>query len=107
MIITTERIELEKYFSWSGKLQKDRRKMREKRRSTVRIEVGHYKSGEKRYEIRHFNDLKIAHPDSLAAPAVRPALGRPSKIRSDQTEVQIQTEAQAQAEQHGKWPQAR
>ena len=34
MIITTERIELEKYFCWSGKLQKDRRKMREKRRST-------------------------------------------------------------------------
>ena len=39
--------------------------------------MGQYKSGKKRYEIRHFNDLKIAHPDSLAAPAVRPKLGRP------------------------------
>ena len=48
-------------------------------RSTVQIEVGNYKNGEKRYEIRHFNDLKLAHPDSLAAPAVRPALGRPAK----------------------------
>ena len=46
-------------------------------RSTVQIEVGVYKSGEKRYETRHFNDLKIAHKDSLAAPAQRPKLGRP------------------------------
>ena len=46
-------------------------------RSTVKICVGTYKSGEKRYEIRHFNDLKLAHPDSPAARAVRPALGRP------------------------------
>ena len=51
-------------------------------RSTVRIEVGQYKSGEKRYEIRHFNDLKIAHPDSLAAPATRPKLGRPTTVQS-------------------------
>ena len=48
-------------------------------RSTVQIKVGNYKNGEKRYEVRHFNDLKLAHPDSLAAPAVRPALGRPAK----------------------------
>ena len=53
-------------------------------RSTVRIEVGLYKNGDKRYEIRHLNDLKLAHPDSLASPALRPALGRPSK----QTEAQ-------------------
>ena len=51
-------------------------------RSTVQIEVGLYKSGEKRYEIRHFNDLKIAHPDSLAAPATRPKLGRPTTVQS-------------------------
>ena len=47
-------------------------------RSTVKIEVGILKSGEKRYEVRHLNDLKICHPDSLAAPVQRPALGRPS-----------------------------
>ena len=48
-------------------------------RSTVQIDVGSYKSGERRHEIRHFNDLKLAHPNSLAAPAVRPKLGRPPK----------------------------
>ena len=41
--------------------------------------MGSYKSGERRYEIRHFNDLKLAHPQSLAAPAERPKLGRPSR----------------------------
>ena len=46
-------------------------------RSTVRIEVGQYSDGRKRYEIRHFNDLKLAHEDSPAAS--RPKLGRPSK----------------------------
>ena len=48
-------------------------------RSTVQLDVGTYKNGEKRYEIRHFNDLKLAHPDSAAAEAVRPKLGRPPK----------------------------
>ena len=48
-------------------------------KSTVKIEVGIFKSGEKRYEIRHLNDLKLAHPDSLAAPVQRSKLGRPSK----------------------------
>ena len=47
-------------------------------RSTVRLEVGVYSSGEKRYEIRHLNDIKFAHPGSLAAPASRPKLGRPT-----------------------------
>ena len=51
-------------------------------KSTVKIEVGIYKSGEKRYEIRHVNDLKIAHPESLAAPASRPKLGRPPRPRT-------------------------
>ena len=37
--------------------------------STVQIDVGSYKNNKRRHEIRHFNDLKIAHPDSLAAPA--------------------------------------
>ena len=54
-------------------------------RSTVKIDVGTYKSGEKRYEIRHLNDIKIAHPKSLAAPAQRPTLGRPPQ--SAQTSV--------------------
>ena len=58
-------------------------------RSTVIIEVGQYVSGEKRYETRHFNDLKLAHPDSMAAPARRPKLGRPSG--SSLTEVQQST----------------
>ena len=29
--------------------------------------------------MRHLNDLKLAHPESLAAPVERPKLGRPSK----------------------------
>ena len=46
-------------------------------RSTVKLEVGIFKDGRKRYEIRHANDLKFAHPSSLAAPIQRPKLGRP------------------------------
>ena len=48
-------------------------------RSVVKLEVGVYKDGRKRFEIRHANDLKFAHPKSLAAPAQRPKLGRPPK----------------------------
>ena len=48
-------------------------------RSTYKIEVGTFKDGSKRYEIRHANDLKAAHPDSKTAPISRPKLGRPSK----------------------------
>ena len=48
-------------------------------RSVIKIEVGSYKDGRKRYELRHLNDIKLAHPESLAAPATRPALGRPSR----------------------------
>ena len=51
-------------------------------KSVVKIEVGVYADGTKRYELRHLNDLKLAHPDSLAAPAQRPKLGRPSTARS-------------------------
>ena len=51
-------------------------------RSTVKICVGTYKSGEKRYEIRHFNDLKLAHKDSPAACVQRPTLGRPALVKS-------------------------
>ena len=47
-------------------------------KSVLRLEVGCYKDGSKRFELRHLNDLKLAHPDSMAAPAVRPKLGRPS-----------------------------
>ena len=47
-------------------------------RSTVKLKVGTFKDGEDRFEIRHVNDLKFAHPDSLAAPIQRPRRGRPS-----------------------------
>ena len=40
------------------------------------------KDGTKRFEIRHVNDLKFPHPKSLAAPAVRPRLGRPAGTSS-------------------------
>ena len=61
------------------------------------MEVGQYKSGEKRYEIRHFNDLKLAHPESMAAPASRPTLGRPPKNPSAPAEHQTSTEASEEA----------
>ena len=47
-------------------------------KSVIKIIVGQYRNGENRYEYRHINDVKSAHPDSMAAPASRPALGRPS-----------------------------
>ena len=59
-------------------------------KSTVKLVVGHYKSGAERFEIRHANDLKFAHPESMAAPAERPALGRPATVRKD---VRIHTDA--------------
>ena len=49
-------------------------------KSTVKIDVGQFKSGERRYEIRHLNDVHCAHPKSLAAPAQRPKLGRPPQM---------------------------
>ena len=52
-------------------------------RSTAKVEVGVYKSGEKRFEVRHVNDLKAAHPDSFAAPFHRPQLGRPAKTSAN------------------------
>ena len=55
--------------------------------STVKLEVGLYKDGSIRYEIRHLNDLKFAHPDSLTAPAQRPKLGRPSGSASDASSI--------------------
>ena len=56
-------------------------------RSVWKIEVGMYKDGRKRYEFRHLNDLKPAHPKSLAAPAVRPKLGRPTSSPSEASRV--------------------
>ena len=47
-------------------------------RSVIKIIVGKFKSGEDRYEYRHLNDVKIAHPDSPAAVVQRPKLGRPA-----------------------------
>ena len=46
-------------------------------RSTVKLHVGDFKDGTKKFEIRHVNDLKFTHPDSLAAPVHRPTRGRP------------------------------
>ena len=54
-------------------------------RSTFKLEVGTYKDGTKRYEIRHANDLKLAHPKSLMAPTTRPNLGRPPTSSSEAT----------------------
>ena len=60
-------------------------------RSTIKIEVGLFKNGEKRYEVRHLNDVRLAHPDSLAAPVHRPKLGRPTK-RSAPSDGPAQTD---------------
>ena len=43
----------------------------------MKLEVGLYRDRTKRYEVRHLNDCKLAHPASMAAPASRPKLGRP------------------------------
>ena len=53
-------------------------------RSTYKLEVGTFKDGTKRFEIRHANDLKLAHPKSLTAPVSRPTLGRPSASSSEE-----------------------
>ena len=58
-------------------------------RSTFKIEVGTYADGTKRYEIRHVNDLKIAHPESMASPVERPKLGRPSTSSNGQTSTEV------------------
>ena len=55
-------------------------------RSVWKIEVGSYKDGRKRFEYRHVNDLKFAHPKSLAAPIERPKLGRPTTVQSESSE---------------------
>ena len=60
-------------------------------RSTVKIEVGIYKNGEKRYEVRHLNDLRLAHPESLAAPISRPKLGRPSSSSKTSNATEAKT----------------
>ena len=58
-------------------------------RSVWKIEVGSYKDGRKRFEYRHLNDLKFAHPQSLAAPVERAKLGRPT---SDLSKVSVATD---------------
>ena len=52
-------------------------------RSTVKIRVGQYQDGRDRIELRHFNDLKLAHPDSAVSPVSRPKLGRPPTSPSE------------------------
>ena len=46
-------------------------------RSTVKLHVGNLKDGTKKFEVRHVNDLKFAHPKSLASSIHRPSRGRP------------------------------
>ena len=58
-------------------------------RSIFKLEVGSYKDGRKRFELRHLNDLKPAHPKSIAAPASQPRLGRPQHHRPRPSKVQI------------------
>ena len=41
--------------------------------------MGRLKDGTPRYEIRHLNDIKFPHPDSLAAEVQRPSRGRPAR----------------------------
>ena len=59
------------------------------------MEVGSYKDGTKRYEYRHLNDLKLAHPKSLAAPVERPKLGRPPTRTSAQVKSSEPTDARS------------
>ena len=48
------------------------------------MEVGVFKSGEKRFEIRHINDIKVAHEKSWASPVHRSPLGRkPTSVPVD------------------------
>ena len=51
-------------------------------KSVVKLEVGSYKDGRVRYEFRHLNDIKPAHPKSLAGTVERPKLGRPAAMTS-------------------------
>ena len=70
-------------------------------RSTLKLEVGLYSNGEKRFEIRHLNDVRLAHPDSLTAPASRPKLGRPARSSpvDGQTPTELPTGSQASSNQ--------
>ena len=60
-------------------------------RSTVKLHVGNLKDGTKKFEIRHVNDLKFTHPDSLASSIHRPSRGRPAH-RSAQADLSPSTE---------------
>ena len=61
--------------------------------SVVKLKVGTYKDNRIRYEYRHLNDIKPAHPKSLAAPMERPKLGRPTTSLSASPESSASTEA--------------
>ena len=63
-------------------------------RSVLKLEVGQFKDGQKRFEYRHLNDIKFAHPKSLVAPHQRPKLGRPAGT-SAQSNGPSLTDAQA------------
>ena len=48
--------------------------------STFKIRVGYNVKGDPLYEVRHLNDLKLAHPGSNTAEASRPKRGRPRLV---------------------------
>ena len=52
--------------------------------STIKIRVGQKNNGEPIYEVRHLNDIKLPHPESMIAPASRPRRGRKPKDESPQ-----------------------
>ena len=61
--------------------------------SVIKINVGSYKDGRIRYEYRHLNEIKPAHPKSLASPMQRPKLGRPAQSPSSPADSRITTDA--------------
>ena len=65
--------------------------------STIKLEVGQFKDGTPQYEIRHLNDIKFAHENSLAAEVQRPKRGRPARaVTSSPSDVSVSTDANLQ-----------
>ena len=59
--------------------------------STIKIKVGNTVKGDPIYEVRHLNDVKLSHPESLTAEASRPKRGRPNKIVTEPTVAAIES----------------
>ena len=75
-------------------------------KSVVKLNVGSYKDGRVRYEFRHLNDIKPAHPKSLAGTVERPKLGRPAAMTSTSSSAKApgstESEAAFQVQNGGK-----